>query len=303
MSAAPAIVHDEEQQWLLEGREIVTASEAAAIIGADERRGALAVWASKTGGVETIETLPMRRGRRLEAIIVEEYGEQTGRPVEPWPRFKRLRHPTVPFIGATLDATTLLGAITIPLEAKSALGSAREWGDEPPLGYQCQAQLQSQCFGSPAAAIAGLVGPGPLKTYDLDRDDAFFAALLPLLERFMWHVRNHIPPEADGLPGTTAAIRRLWSTADGQTIPLDREALTLTEEWEAAQARGAAAAATAQELENKLRRLLGSASFGALADGTYLALQVTNVRGYTKTVKPTSYRRLRRFRPRLRRRG
>lgn len=296
-----AIVHSERQQWLAARRELITASDAAAIIGADERRGPFAVWADKTGEIETIESLPMRRGRRLEALIIEEYGEQTGRAVTPWPRFKLLRHPTIAFIAATLDATTIAEAGEIPLEAKSALGSPAAWGDEPPLAYQCQAQLQGQCFGSPLMAIAGLVGPGPLKTYDLDRDDAFFEALVPALERFMWHVRNRVPPEADGKAGTTDAIKRLWSRQSGETVALDAEALRLTEAWEQAKVREAADAETAVGLENQLRRRLQNASFGALSDGSFLTLKTQHRAGYE--VRPATYRVLRRFRPRIRRRG
>jgi len=44
VSTAPAIVRDAERQWKLLHRELVTASDAAAIIGADPRRGEVAVW-------------------------------------------------------------------------------------------------------------------------------------------------------------------------------------------------------------------------------------------------------------------
>ncbi len=296
---SPAIVHSTREQWKLRRRGYVTASDCAAVAGADERRGPLAVWIEKMSDVETEETIPMRRGRRLEAAIAEEYGEQTGRSVTPWPAYEILPHPTISFIGATLDATTVVDAAPIPLEIKLALGSARDWSEEPPLGYQVQTQVQAQCFGAPLAALAGLVGPGPLKTYDLERDDAFFAALVPQLERFWWHVANRIPPEADGKPGTSAAIRRLWANEDGETVPLDAEALGLVSEWEGAKAREEAAKDTADELENKLRARLGSASFGALPDGSYLTLKLTKRDGYE--VSPTSFRALRRWHPRFKR--
>jgi predicted phage-related endonuclease len=313
VSAAPAIVHDARSQWLLARREIIGASDVAAIIGEDPRRGPLAVYAAKVGDIEAVETVPMRRGRRFERAIGEEYGDQTGRAVGPGPEYEIRRHPTIPWLGATLDALTAPSPAMpsplpdwperglVPLQIKMAIGSGSEWKDEPPLGYVVQCQIEAACADVTWSALAGLVGPGPLATFDLVRDDGFFAALVPQLERFRWHVERRVPPEADGKPGTSAAIRRLWAGEDGETVPLDAEAERLVSEWETAGVREAAAKATGDELENRLRARLGSASFGALPDGRFLTLRKTARKGYT--VGPTEYRVLRVMRPRLRKRG
>lgn len=312
----PTVNHGAREQWLLARREFITASDVAAIIGEDERRGALAVYAAKVGEVELEETRPMRRGRRFEEAIAQEYADQTGRPVANLGEFELTRHPSIPWLAATLDRITDGTAVMpgpsgecperngdrhVPLQIKMAIGSAREWKDEPPLGYVVQVQTEIACYGGEWGALAGLVGPGPLATFDLVRDRAFFDALVPVLDRFRWHVLHRIPPEADGRPGTSAAIRRLWANEDGATVALDAEALRLTEAWEQARMREAAAAEAAMGLENQLRRRLGSASFGALNDGSFLTLRTTRRRGYA--VEPTEYRMLRRFRPRIRRRA
>jgi putative phage-type endonuclease len=298
--SAPAIVHDAERQWKILHREMVTASDAGAIIGVDPRRGELAVWAVKVGEIEVEETIPMRRGRRLESAIVEEYGEQTGRVVTPWPPFEILRHPTITFLGATLDATTIFDAQRIPLEIKLALGSAADWREEAPVVYQCQAQVQAQCFGAPVAALAGLIGPGPLKTYDLARDDAFFATLVPRLEKFMWHVRNRVPPEADGKPGTTAAVRLMWPGASGETAALAQEDTRTMDDLESARARVSAAKHTERELLNRLHARMAGASFGALPDGSFV--KRTRVECDAYEVAEKDYVTLRRWWPRYRRR-
>ena len=125
MSASPAILRSPREHWLADRRRIVTASDCAAIANQDERRGPFAVWAEKTSEIETAETVPMRRGRRMQAAIAEEYGEQTGRVVVPWPEFEIRRHPSIPWIGATLDAVTRLDdGAEIPLEIKLGLGSS-----------------------------------------------------------------------------------------------------------------------------------------------------------------------------------
>ncbi|KKL82340.1 hypothetical protein LCGC14_1985750, partial [marine sediment metagenome] len=298
---------------------VVTASDCAAILGEDPRRGSLAVYASKVGEFEVEETLPMRRGRRLEATIAEEYQDQTGRPVASVPEYELLFHPDLEWLAATLDRKTLateaepdpFGRVDVgpnavsrapaPLQIKYALGTPSHWKDEPPLAYAVQVAIETACAGAEWGALCGMVDAGPLRVFDLPRNDAFFDAALPRLEEFHWRVRNRKPPEADGLHGTTEALKRLYSDEDGATIPLN-EALDLVVAWEQAKARQKAANATADELENKLRARMGSASFGSLSDGSFLTLRLTKVRGYTKTVAPTSYRALRRYFPRIRNR-
>jgi hypothetical protein len=71
---------------------------------------------------------------------------------------------------------------------------------------------------------------------------------------------------------------------------------------DALDARVKADQAEAELLENTLRRRMGAAAFGALPDGTFLTLKVTNRKAYTRTVEAGSYRALRRYRPRLPRR-
>lgn len=313
MNTGPAILLDARARWLQARRELITASDAAAIIGEDPRRGPLAVWAEKVGEVEPEETVSMRRGRRFERAIGEEYGDQTGRPVGAAPEYEIRRHPSIPWLGATLDALTAPSPAMpsplpdwperrlVPLQLKMAIGSAAAWKDEPPLAYIVQCQVEAACADVTWSALAGLVGPGPLAVFDLPRDDAFFAALVPQLERFRWHVQNRIPPEADGKPGTSEAIRRLWAQADGLTVALDGEAQQLVEEWEMAKARQEAAAGTAQALRNRLRARLGSATFGALPDGSFITLKETHRKAYE--VEEADYRALRRWWPKHRRRG
>ena len=315
MSAA--IIHDKREQWLAARRECLTASDVAAVLGEDPRRGPLAVYAAKIGAIEAEETLPMRRGRRFEATIGEEYSEQTGRPVLAVPEYELLHHPSIPWLAASLDRKVLateeapdpFGCWDVvptatthgraPLEIKMALGSASEWKDEPPLAYAIQVTIEMACADSTWGALCGMVGPGPLKTFDLPRNDAFLEAALPLLEEFWLRVQRRQPPEADALPGTTEALKHLYAGEDGTTIPLGPEALRLVEQWEQAAARRDAANETIEELENKLRLRMGLASWGALSDGSFLTLRTTERKSYS--VGPTSFRALRRWWPRIKR--
>lgn len=246
----------------------------------------------------------MRRGRRYQSVIAEDYAEQTGRRVEPWPEYVLERHPDIPWLGATLDALTCEpeDARAWPLELKMAIGSGRDWKDDAPLAYQAQAQVQAACIGAPGASLAGLVGPGPLSVHDYELDEEFLAAAIPTLERFWFqHVLTKTPPPADAKPGTSAAVRRLWPRDDGTTIALgDTELLDLVAEWEEAKQVIKDAKEQADARENELRARIGDATYGALADGSLLKLATVRRKGHT--VEPTTYRTLRHERPRLPRR-
>ncbi len=312
MSGAPAIVLSPRERWLLRRREFLTASDCAAVLGADPRRGPLAVYASKISDVvEPEERRWMAFGRRVEGAIADWYADETGRPARDLGAYEIQVHPDLPWLGATLDRQTAGSDAhpapvplihPAPLEAKAVAGfKAAEWRDDPPLHFVVQLQLQMACTAAQWGSLVALIGGISLEWKDVLRDDGFLAAALPQLEAFWLRVKRRDPPEADGKPGTTEAIRRLWANEDGETVPLQAEALKLVEAWETTAVTKAATELVEQALENQLRRRLGYATFGALPDGTFLTLRTTKRAGYK--VEPTEYRVLRRFRPRIRRRG
>lgn len=322
---APAVLPSERDRWLaarrevIDGHVVITASDIAAILGEDDRRGPLQVALSKAHGYEPEDNLVMRRGRRLEQFLAEEYQEQTGRPVLGMPEYELVFHPDVPWIACTPDRKTLatedepdpFGRVDVgpravdraraPLQIKYATGSAAKWKDGPPLAHVIQVAIEIACCDAEWGALCGMVhGAAPLKHFDLPRHDGFIRAALPRLEAFSMSVARGEMPEADGLPGTTEALKHLFADEDGETIPLDAEALRLADALDQAKTREGAAHQTVTELENRLRARMGSASFGALNDGSFIALPVTKRAGYR--VEPTTYRALRRFWPRMRRR-
>jgi putative phage-type endonuclease len=261
------------QDWLARRRELITASDVAAILGEDTHRGALAAYAEKVGGLEVEDSLPMRRGRRWEGVIAEEYAEQTGREVRDLGPFVIQQHPTIPWLGATLDRVTLRGDYFGPLQIKMVLGSAQDWRDGAPAAYQIQCQIEAACFGSSWCSLAGLIGPGPLAVYDFERDDEFLRLALPKLEEFRERVLRRDPPPADATPGTSAAARRLWAVGDGKTVALDEHAQAVADVMLYRQACADEDECAAGLAEVELRRRLEGASFGALPDGRFVRLR------------------------------
>jgi len=297
------------EDWLAERRELITASDAGAILEMDPTRGPLRVFIEKVHGVEPEDAPWMRRGRRFEAPIAEEYAEVTGRPVDTPDPYAIVRHPAIQWLGATLDRITTGSELCpapaeghAPLELKNVSGlKASEWRDEAPTHYLAQVQIQIACTGWQWASLAALVGGMTLAWRDVPRHERFLAAALPRLEAFRLRVQRREPPEADGLPGTTAALKALYSIEDGETETLDQEALRMADDLDSAKAREKAAATTVRELKNKLLRRIGSATFGALPDGSLLTLKTQGHDGYE--VREKECRVLRRVYPRLRRRA
>lgn len=310
------VTDQERREWLAQRGKHIGASEVAAILGVDPRRGQLALYALKTGAMQTEDSPAMRWGRKAEALVAEAYGEETGRPVlDPDKRIHR--HPALQCLGASLDRLTAGSEAhpapipplsprnaTVPLECKVVnVFKADEWRDEPPLQFVVQVQMQMACTGAQWASLVAMIGWPPRPTWvDIPRHEQFIAEALPRIEEFWLRVQRREPPDTDLKPETTRAIRALWPADTGEMIDLPAEALDLVVEWETAKAAREAQKDQAQDLENKLRTMLRDATIGLLPDGTSLTLKTTSRAGYT--VEPCTYRTLRRFTPKgLKKRG
>jgi len=214
------------EEWLEARRSGIGASDVAAILGVDPRRGALAVYADKVGAAQPSDETPlMRRGRRLEAVIAAEYAEETGRQVRHLGDYTITRHPKLPFFFSTLDRVTEAPERSGrgPLELKSLHAWAptlAEWETEPPVVFQVQLHAQIACTGATWGSLACLVGGLDLKWTDAERNDRFVAAMEQAVEDFWDRVEKRDPPPPDASAGTLRAIRSLFPKDKGTTIPL-----------------------------------------------------------------------------------
>ena len=279
-------------EWLAKRRETmpdggprVQASELPTILWGDQ----LSLYLDKIGQGEDFDSLLLQRGRRWEAVVAEEYAQQTGRFLTDPGAFVIQQHPTIPWLGATLDRVVRwelfavheiapfevrLGPVTemssAPLQIKVAMGRAREWEAGPPLPVLTQVQAEIACFGSSWGAIAALTNYfAPLQVFDVERDDEFLALALPHVEEFRDRVRDRRPPEprsSDALP----ALRRLYGTGNGETIELDQSGQALVVEWERALEAEDSAKEWASECRARLLALMAGASWAKLPDGSTL---------------------------------
>jgi putative phage-type endonuclease len=162
------ILSDPRALWLKERRTIVTASDAAAILGEDPRRGGLAIYAEKIGALSQADEDWLAFGRDVEGAVANGYARRTGRPVHDLGAFEIQRHPALPWLGATLDRITegtgelpAPAADPGPLECKAVTSRhvrAAAFEREPPIAYQIQLQVQMACTGATWGSLVALVG-------------------------------------------------------------------------------------------------------------------------------------------------
>lgn len=303
------------EQWLKERQRGIGASEVAAIIGVDPRRGQCALYAEKIGALVREDNPYMRWGRKAEALTAEAYGQETGRPVSdpPGGLYHIVYSDPLSVLGATLDRVTQPSeacpapiAIThpaetyAPLECKVVAGWIGDrWAEEPPLEYQVQLQIQMLCTGARWGSLAALIGWPPRPVWvDFERNDRFLAAALPRVEEFWQRVVDRRPPDPDPpVSASAAAVRALWPADTGETITLPVDTLELVDRWQHAKARKSAADGEAEEIENQLRARMRDATTGTLSDGTALVLKTTSVKAYTVEHEAKKYRTLRHYVP------
>jgi predicted phage-related endonuclease len=182
-------------------------SQIAALCGLDPRRDAFAVYAEVLRLVEPEEPTPrMRMGKRLEKVIAEAYGEETGQCIV-W-HDHTAQHETRRWQVYTVDAfvypaesiaNTNIGPVGILDSKNVALDQFPLWGepgtDQVPDHIGLQAQWYCSGTGLPWCDIAALFGGNDLRIFRVTHDPEIEATLLEVAERF-WHdnVLAEVPP-------------------------------------------------------------------------------------------------------------
>lgn len=201
-------------EQLRERKRYIGASEAAAACGLSPWQTPFELWQSKVSeDVTDIDSPAMEWGRRLEAVVLAKYAEDTGtQPEAPCP-FRV--SPDYPWMGCTPDA--LLPDRVI--EVKTAgLAKAREWGDPGtdavPLQYLLQVTHQMIVTGLRRADIPVLIGGSDYRVYSIAYD-AELAEMLIERQRVFWqHVESNTPPDVQTIKDATAR----WPKDSGSSV-------------------------------------------------------------------------------------
>lgn len=211
-AAIPIPVSQGTPEWLDARRDLIGASDVPTITGSSPFRTSLVdLWAVKTRLLEPapVDAEDEERywlGHALEEPIAARYELMTGRRVRRANRL--LRHPTIPWIGASLDRV-VVGERRV-LELKWAPRGAWTGHTEPVPGHvQDQVQIQMAVTGYPCADVAVLNGDH-VEVHTLEADAGYQEALLTIAHERLWrHVQAGTMPKLDASDETRRTLARL----------------------------------------------------------------------------------------------
>ncbi len=260
--------NSDRQEWLQARRQGISSTDIACISGLNPYRTIYDVFLEKLDLVEETPDNPrMRRGRRMEPVLAEDYEEATGFHVYS-PGL--LRNPDKPLAIATPDRLVIDTANPLDggepnhgLEIKTAgIRQAKRWGepgtDDVPDEYLVQCQWCMAVTGLKRwDLIVSIAGEEP-QIYELTRNDALIQQLYERAEKF-WnqHVVPKIPPQVDESEAAAKMLSQFYTRADEDIIDstpaLDSLAAQLVRQKQFLQV----AQDNVRYLENRIKATLG----------------------------------------------
>lgn len=256
-------------KWLAERRTYLGASEIAAVCGLSSYETPHSVWLKKTGQVEEEEdTLPMRRGRHMEAFVARLYAESQGRDVKTLRPAWTKRMKGMDFIAATPDRLIVEDGRAGVLECKDVgQFQAHKFGetgsDEVSDEYLIQVAVQMAVWDRPFGRLAAFVNGREFRWYHFEADSPLIEAIT---ERAVeqacafWrdHVLTGVPPQLTG-HGPDVAFSRSHE-CDGTVIDADEDLDRLCGELLAQTEKAQAEELAAKALQARIADRMGGAA-------------------------------------------
>lgn len=303
---------DKREEWLKQRRNYIGASDVAAILGLDPRRGQMHVWASKVHGYSEKDKRSMLVGRLTEKLIGKIYNIETDRDIlgDEDAETSICVHPDFPWLGATLDDVTQ-GSDKYPapfedvgpLELKNTSGfvnvqgawkriKPHEWEEFAPMAYRIQTQIQMACLGSQWGSLAALFSNNTLAWFDMERHDRVLNAIYPKLETFWKLVETKTPPPLGELP-VLDVVKAVYNEETGETMEFTEDQEKVVLELQELRSSISASEKVKKALEAEVRVYMKDKTFGKIpSTGTYVTLKTTHRKGYTRVIKPGKFRTL-----------
>lgn len=255
------------QQWLDLRKNSIGGSEIAQAVGLNRFRSPLAIWAEKTGVVKrTVEDNDkMLWGRILEPIVKQHFQEVTGYEVKEVPQI--LACAAYPFLTANLDGICIVDGQPCVIEVKTTSFSG-DWEDAGcPIEYYLQCQHYMFITGMNAAYLAVLIGGSDFRFVKIDRKDELINAIESKAINF-WNtnVLKNIPPAPSSTDNELMA--KIYPSNDN-TIVLHNDYTALLEELEGVKQLEADVKKQRDELEAKLKMILGEAKANGATCGDW----------------------------------
>jgi putative phage-type endonuclease len=266
-------------EWLKIRREGIGASEAPAILGESTYASPVSVFAEKlnTDEPEDNDSERMAWGRKLEPIIVAEFGVRTDRRVQHISEKMLLRSTRWPFMQCTLDGKQWPEIFDVadqamdpwfPIEAKNSTDSDL-WGDGIPRITWVQVQHQLAVTGKPWGSVGILLWGCEFKWCDVPRNDEFIEEILvPRCQEFWDLVQSGgPPPPVDGHKETAKALAKIFPQTSDETVTLPGEFTDLSSQLQTMKKSEKDTKTIRAEVENKIRLAIGEAAYGLLPNG------------------------------------
>lgn len=217
-------VNMSREAWLAERRKSIGGSDAAAILGLNDYVSPFSLWCEKTGKAippDASDSEAVRLGNDLEQYVADRWCESTGKKVR---RCNYLiRNSAFPFAHADVDR--LVTGENAGLECKTTtswdIASQLRAGEIPDRWY-CQMVHYMMVTGADRWYLGALVFGVGFFHLELARSEDEIDALCAAERRFWDMVCAGTPPEADGAPATTEAIRTIYADSiPGKSVELD----------------------------------------------------------------------------------
>lgn len=196
------------EQWLMERKEGIGGSDAAAVMGESMWGSPLSVYADKLGlAPEKAMTEAMRQGVAFEGEVARRFSEETGMKVR---RCLRMyRHPEHAFMLANIDRQVLGQGGFEGLECKttSLFNSADFVGGEIPREYYWQCMHYMAVTGANRWHLGVMVLSKGFYRFVIERDERIVERLISR-EKDFWenNVLAGVPPRPSGLDADDEAV-------------------------------------------------------------------------------------------------
>lgn len=217
------------EAWLAERRKALGGSDMGAVLGLNQYRSAITVWADKLGLIQEQEdNEAMRIGRDLEGYVASRFEEASGLRVQ---KYNYLLRDSANHLSANIDRRVVGEPAGLECKTASALSEGRYKGGEFPASYYAQCVTYLAVTGWARWYLCAIVlGRGCyiyLMTTDPNDTCPDWCESMVYVSpeelqavrdsaRGWWEtyiIGNTMPP-TDGSPSTTATLGELYSGAN-----------------------------------------------------------------------------------------
>ena len=250
---------EDRPAWLAQRRKGIGSSDVGPLLGMSPFATPYSLWVEKTEELpEQEDTDALRWGRRLEAVIADEFAERHPM-LDLWKPNVMYAHADRPYMQANPDRLILRGddEPDALVEIKSS-NWTEDWENGPPDHVLLQVQHQLAVMDLPRAWIALLMFGREYREWLIERDEATIALLLDLEADFWRRVTEMDPPPVDGDEATVDALKALYHDPDDEAVEGGDRAAALLRHRKDLKFRGKELETELNRCENELRVIFGN---------------------------------------------